>query len=69
MCDCITKVDELLKPDNTRLKTNFQLTPSKGLRELPIVATESIQSLRNGRKPLTMSPTFCPFCGVKYEEA
>lgn len=62
-CDCIEVVDEKLKAHNTRLSLAMCFRPT---RERLMIATEVAEKKR-GARPTIMFPTFCPFCGVKYE--
>lgn len=62
MCDCVTAMDKLLESRNTRLVTMFTAT----LQVLPVVASERIQNFRDGKKAVTVIPSYCPFCGKKY---
>lgn len=67
MCNCIEITNKALveKDLNTQLSIAFSLKP-----EVPhkvIIATEKIDQ-KNRKKPITLIPSFCPFCGKKYEE-
>jgi len=62
MCDCITRINELLAPRNGRLILTFTLTD--GLSDFPTIEIEKIAP--RGKKPPRVMPTFCPFCGEKY---
>ena len=64
-CNCITDIDEKLKPRNTRLALTITLT--KDLDAFPTIATEQIDKARGKPKAVSMIPSYCPFCGVKYE--
>ena len=64
-CDCIKSIDEKLAPRNTRLALTITLT--KNLDAFPTIATEQIDKGRGRPKAVSMIPSFCPFCGVKYE--
>lgn len=62
MCDCADKMNEALKPHNTRLSSLTQITSTMDLRARIQVATEKIDS--KVRKPArAVAATFCPFCG------
>jgi hypothetical protein len=65
MCECITRVNDAMKPRNARLLLGFTLPAGE---EFPLIQTEAIEKKRGFKAP-TMFPTFCPFCGVKYEKA
>jgi hypothetical protein len=60
MCDCISKVNNLLASRNTALVQDIiSTTPHT------FVATVKLKSgVRS--KPVAMMATFCPFCGEKY---
>jgi hypothetical protein len=61
VCNCISKVNEMLSDHNARL-----LVPIFGPQR-PFLATDKVDSKKRG-KPPAMFPTFCPFCGEKYED-
>lgn len=64
MCDCITKVDELLAERNGRLYVTINLMNGKAYPKLGVEKKET----RSRTKPPLMIPTYCPFCGQRYEE-
>lgn len=64
-CDCISEMDELLAEHNTRLAVQF-LFRERGSVARPVVASERVQTGRGTKKPVTVVPNFCPFCGLKY---
>lgn len=65
-CDCIKKVDELLKPHNTVLSTTYVFgTDEVSGGEFVTIKTEIIAPKR-GERPKVMFPTYCPFCGTRY---
>lgn len=65
-CDCIERVDAKLAEasSNTRLTRLFPLIGNE-LGMTVRLATEQVIKAR-GRKAWEISPTFCPFCGVRY---
>lgn len=63
MCDCISKIDERLAQENSRLVITFTLGNGAPCRVK--LATEKLNP-RN-RNSMGALATFCPFCGVKYE--
>lgn len=69
MCTCMTNINADLKEHNTRLATSFVITRDrKGMDCLPIVQTEKLQT-KSRTKPIIVIPTYCPFCGVRYQRA
>lgn len=62
-CNCVAEVNESMRDRNTRLSTCF-LVRAGEMRLTLIIASEKIANVR-GKKPLTVVPTYCPFCGVK----
>lgn len=70
-CNCLTEMNALLKDHNTRISDMFVLrgktgTTGQTMVAVPLIGTERLANLRNGKKPLTVVPHFCPFCGVEY---
>ena len=61
MCDCIEKVNELLKDRNGLLETNWLSSPARTMVSVCKLAPR-------GKKPPLMEATHCPFCGEKYPE-
>lgn len=65
VCKCIERIDELLKPRNTRLSITIAFT--EGMPAYPTIVTQQVERGRGKPKAVMMCPTFCPFCGTKYE--
>lgn len=65
-CNCITEVDEKLKDYNTKISPTI-IFKSPSYVTVTLV-TEQIEKGRGKKKAVTMLPSHCPFCGVKYEE-
>lgn len=63
MCDCLDIVDKKLVEYNTRLMRAFLMNGT----ERPYIETVKLYSSKRG-KAKTMLPTFCPFCGTRYEK-
>lgn len=78
-CECITQMNEALKPHGARLTLAFQLTEEmverdgKTLRSIQFappraqVALEWIESKSRKRLP-ALQASYCPFCGTVYPE-
>lgn len=66
-CDCIAEMDAKLAEHNTRLCVTFGF-PRDGSPSFtrPHIMTEKIN--RRDRKSVIAVPTYCPFCGKRYEE-
>lgn len=67
MCECIEKIDEMLKPHNTKL--GLTVVFGQPVTVFPSLETEQIEKGRGKPKAKAMLPSFCPFCGTKYEAA
>ena len=65
-CKCISRIDELLKPHNTRLALTIEF--GEQMPVYPTIMTEQIEKGRGKKKAVTMMPSYCPFCGTKYPE-
>lgn len=67
MCNCIKEMDEKLAEYNTKLMLTMGF-PRDGTPSycLPHIDTEKIEK-RKRLGPALAVPTFCPFCGVKYD--
>jgi hypothetical protein len=59
MCDCITQVNEQLKPSNTELDLAVIFMDLKSRFK---IATKKIDT-KVRRGPATLIPTYCPICG------
>ncbi len=67
-CNCAEDMDKQLALKNGKLATSFYITRrhSIGMGFIPVVLqVEKIAS--RGKKPPMAIPTFCPFCGTRYE--
>lgn len=63
MCDCINLVNEKLKDRNLKLSSTFSFS---GLERVALVTTTLDPQRKKG--PALMLPTYCPFCGERYEK-
>ena len=68
-CDCMTKLDKRLADagHNTKLLRTFPFYGDT-VGMTCTIATEVIEKKR-GAKPLSVLPTYCPFCAKKYVES
>lgn len=68
-CKCIEQMDAKLAEHNTRLQVTFGF-PRDGSPSYirPFLGTEKIES-RKRVGPALALPSYCPFCGTKYEQA
>ena len=65
-CTCIETVNDQLAKHNTRLSQAMMFFKAShpGL----MLQTDQIQTGRGKPKAVSMFLTYCPFCGVRYEE-
>ena len=66
-CDCLEQFAAKLKEHNTEISVTFSI-PRDGsaMKMLPRIATNKIEA-RKRVGPMLVVPTFCPFCGNRYE--
>ena len=64
MCNCIDLVNQKLQDKNTKLGFTFPLFG--GPTRVDLVTVKLDPQVRI--KPVTMLPTYCPFCGQPYEK-
>lgn len=63
MCECVFKADERFRTRNTELVLSFNLMDERLTR--PILQTRKVEPRK--RESITVLPTYCPFCGERYE--
>lgn len=68
MCDCITQVNEQLRKHRTELDVTIAYPPN--VLVMAKVSTYIPYGLKTkrGQKPMSITATYCPFCGKKYKE-
>lgn len=64
MCNCISTIDEALKPHNTKLA--LTITFGGKCEAYPTIQTEQVEKGRGKPKAKAMLPSFCCFCGEAY---
>lgn len=64
MCSCIEQVNDRLAVHNTRLVTCHRVMDGALIGTMEI-RTERVKNYRDGGLPKLVTPTYCPFCGVK----
>jgi len=72
MCECVTEVEALLKAKHEDAELDMVVLFSKGY-SVPSIRYQYHHILKSGKKAqrktsYLLIPTYCPFCGVKYEE-
>lgn len=66
-CECIAVMNKAAAEHNTRLCETFMFRRDSEPTLLVVtLMTEKINT--RDRKKVTLLPTFCPFCGVRYRE-
>ena len=63
-CACIESVNKRLAPHNHRLQLSHNLTVDDAR---PVIGLLKIGTA-SGQPGFHMIPSFCPFCGKKYEK-
>ena len=68
-CSCMTLMGEKLAEHNTRLVTTFGWPRNGGeMFTRPKLDVEKIET-RKRVGPVLAIPTYCPFCGTKYDDS
>jgi len=62
MCDCISKVNRLLREHNTEIDAVSAWHPKGWIEERLLVPTRRIDSKRR-KGPMKVFASFCPMCG------
>lgn len=65
-CECVKEFDAYLAPHNGKIATGF-LYEKNVLKLTYFVATEKLDTKKRKDIPRVVM-TYCPFCGVKYDE-
>jgi hypothetical protein len=65
LCDCIDKVNKSLQEEFEGVYVRNTTNIYTGYRK-PIIAAERRHG--KGKKAPPLIPSFCPFCGIKYED-
>lgn len=60
-CNCITEVNAKLAEHNAEIVVTFYPFVR------PVIDTQKVDSKKRGKPPLAVA-TFCPFCGVRYQQ-
>ncbi len=66
MCDCLKTIDENLKDAGSNTQISRIYTLGTGVNMFPAISTELIEKKR-GSKPMSVLPTYCPWCGLNYK--
>lgn len=66
-CKCADEVDGKLSEHNTRLERALVLG-DRGDNPNLMLRTEQVERGRGKKKAAAMFISYCPFCGVKYNE-
>ena len=67
-CDCIEKFDEKLADRNSKIQCSFWF-PRNGEAAYTTVFIPTEKINKRNRDKCAVAPTYCPFCGIKYQEA
>lgn len=60
-CDCLEGINEKLAEHNTEVVITWYPIVR------PLIETAKIDSKKRG-KPMLVAASFCPFCGVEYQD-
>ena len=77
MCDCLSKVNEAIREDYEDSEAELQTTLIMKVGSIvvyPLLAASYHKKKKDGsfskvKSVVGVRPTFCPFCGIRYETA
>lgn len=65
-CDCIKLTDQALAAHNTRLSPIHRFDLNTGAVTTCVAIQTVLIEKKRGARPLSIVPSFCPFCGTRY---
>jgi hypothetical protein len=65
-CACFDRVNKHLAERNTKLDALFNFSNGGAVT---VALVTSLVEKKRGARPCIMAPTYCPFCGKKYEKS
>lgn len=65
-CNCIPDINLKLAEKNTILSEAIVFGRRPGTS---LMVTTDVLTKKRGARPVIVFPTYCPFCGLKYDEA
>jgi hypothetical protein len=66
-CNCADDMNKMIADNNARLTTAFRVVDGHLIVIPTLIASEKIITSMRSKMPLIV-PTYCPFCGVRYEK-
>jgi hypothetical protein len=66
-CNCADDMNKMIADNNARLTTAFRVIDGHLIVIPTLIASEKIITSMRSKMPLIV-PTYCPFCGVRYEK-
>lgn len=67
-CDCIENIDAGLKDRGVCLSVLHQLDGKPSIAAVALIRLDKYVIENRRGKPKDMAATFCPWCGVRYED-